>query len=162
MKVKTILLTSLFLLGFAGVIVAQQAQTTTREDAAAAETVQVDEDEAPDLEALLDPALDPDSYTYDPQGRRDPFRSLIGRSRGLRGGGVGSFLVEEIDVQGIVRTRDGYIAMITGPDNNGYSLRVGDKVFDGEIVRITPNAVVFRQETREVVRELAPRGARQN
>lgn len=116
-----------------------------------------------DLEAMLEPSFDSDSYTYDPQGRRDPFRSLIGRTR-VAGAetGIGTYLIEEIDVQGIVRTRDGYIAMVTGPENQGYSLRVGDKVFDGEVVRITPTSVVFRQETREVVRELTPRGANQN
>lgn len=152
-----------------GVILAQQATQTAPTETAAPATAAAEADPAaeasPDLESLLESAVDTDSYTYDPQGRRDPFRSLIGRTRVLRDGtaaGVSSFLVEEIDVQGVLRTREGYIAMITGPDNNGYSLRVGDKVFDGEVVRITPSSVVFRQETREVVRELAPRGARQN
>lgn len=140
----------------AGVLFAQQAATQT---AAPDESAQP----AEDLEAILEPTLDPDSYSYDPQGRRDPFRSLIGRTR-VAGAetGIGTYLIEEIDVQGVVRTRDGYIAMVTGPENQGYSLRVGDKVFDGEVVRITPTSVVFRQETREVVRELTPRGASQN
>lgn len=154
---------SLLCVTVAAIAVAQEQPAPAR--APEATSTAGSEPAAPDLEALLEASVDADSYTYDPQGRRDPFRSLIGRTRVLRDGvaaGVSSFLVEEIDVQGVLRTREGYIAMITGPDNNGYSLRVGDKVFDGEVVRITPAAIVFRQETREVVRELAPRGARQN
>jgi len=56
-------------------------------------------------------------------------------------------------------------AMINGPDNKGYTIKVGDKVLDGEIIRITPTSVVFRQQVndptrieryREVVKDLAP------
>ena len=55
--------------------------------------------------------------------------------------------------------------MVNGPDNKGYLVQVGDKVLDGEVIRITPSSVVFRQEVndptrierfREVVKELSP------
>ena len=55
--------------------------------------------------------------------------------------------------------------MINGPDNKGYLIRVGDKVLDGEVIRITQTSVVFRQEVndptrieryREVVKDLTP------
>lgn len=113
------------------------------------------------LEGVLDQPLNENEYHYDPQGRRDPFRSLIG-SKEPRGGpqGVAGFLIEEIDLQGVVRTRQGLVGMVTGPDNNGYLLRVGDKVFDGEVVRITASSIIFRQETREIVKELTPEGER--
>ena len=57
------------------------------------------------------------------------------------------------------------VGMITGPDNKSHLIRVGDKVLDGEIIRITASSVVFRQEVndptrieryREVVKDLAP------
>lgn len=122
-----------------------------------------------DLQSILeDPDL-VDSYRYDPQGRRDPFRSLVGPapqlSRENAPPGVAGFLIEELDLQGVVRTREGFVAMVNGPDNNGYLLRAGDKVFDGEVIRITPLSVVFRQEVndptrierfREVVKDIAP------
>jgi hypothetical protein len=53
--------------------------------------------------------------------------------------------------------------MINGPDNKSYLVKIGDKVLDGEIIRITPNSIVFRQEVndptrierfREVVKEI--------
>jgi hypothetical protein len=59
-------------------------------------------------------------FTYDPAGRRDPFRSLLarqakeelgGRPPGLRGMGI-----EEIKLQGILRIPEGYVAMVQGTD----------------------------------------------
>lgn len=109
-----------------------------------------------------------DTYRYDPQGRRDPFRSLVGPAptrerRDLQG--VAGFLIDEIKLTGIVRTKQGIVGVIAGPDNKGYLLRIGDKILDGEVVRITPSSVVFRQEVndptrierfREVVKDLTP------
>lgn len=116
------------------------------------------------LEGVLEQPISDSEYHYDPAGRRDPFRSLIaGEGKGdvQRGTpGAAGFLIEELDLQGVVRTRSGLVGMVTGPDNNGYMLRVGDKVFDGEVVRVTPTSIVFRQETREIVKELTPQSER--
>ncbi len=121
------------------------------------------------LQEILEESNTPDSYRYDPQGRRDPFRSLIGPTPqlapGSRPAGVPGFLIDEIHLQGIVRTKQGFVAMINGPDNKGYLVRVGDKVLDGEVIRVTETSVVFRQEVndptrieryREVVKDLSP------
>ena len=120
-----------------------------------------------DLQEILEEPATTDTYRYDPQGRRDPFRSLIGPSpkvsRENAPPGPPGFMIDEIDLQGVFQTRAGLVAMVRGPDNNGYSLRVGDKVYDGEVIRITPSSIVFRQEVndptrieryREVVKEL--------
>jgi Tfp pilus assembly protein PilP len=121
------------------------------------------------LQEILEEPSSPESYHYDPQGRRDPFQSLIGpapQREKVHVEGPPGFLIDEIKLQGIIRTRgQGLIAMISGPDNKGYMLKVGDKVADGEVIRITPSSVVFRQEVndptrierfREVVKELVP------
>lgn len=121
------------------------------------------------LEEILEEPTTTDTYRYDPQGRRDPFRSLIGPSPklepGQRPAGVPGFLIDELKLQGIFKTRQGLTAMVNGPDNKGHLIRVGDKVLDGEVIRITPTSVVFRQEVndptrieryREVVKDLAP------
>jgi len=59
--------------------------------------------------------------------------------------------------------------MINGPDNKGYLMKIGDKVLDGEVVRITGNSIVFRQEVndptrierfREVTKDLSSEGPR--
>jgi Tfp pilus assembly protein PilP len=121
------------------------------------------------LQEILEEPTAPDSYHYDPQGRRDPFQSLIGPAPKLQPGqrpvGVPGFLIDEMKLQGVVKTKQGLVAMINGPDNKGYLIRVGDKVLDGEVIRITPSSVTFRQEVndptrierfREVVKELSP------
>jgi Tfp pilus assembly protein PilP len=122
---------------------------------------------------LQEQPLGADSYRYDSQGRRDPFRSLVGPARttgvGERPAGYPGFLVDEIALAGVVRTRQSLVALIAGPDNKGHLLRVGDKVFDGEVVRITQDSIVFRQEVndptrierfREVVKELSPQSVK--
>ncbi|MEA2488416.1 MAG: hypothetical protein QOH21_208 [Acidobacteriota bacterium] len=121
------------------------------------------------LEEILEEPTTTDTYRYDPQGRRDPFRSLIGPAPKLEAGqrppGVPGFMIDELKLQGIFRTRQGLAAMVNGPDNKGYLIRAGDKVLDGEIIRLTPTSVVFRQEVndptrieryREVVKDLTP------
>jgi Tfp pilus assembly protein PilP len=121
------------------------------------------------LQEILEEPSAPDAYHYDPQGRRDPFQSLIGPAPKLQPGqrppGPPGFLIDEIKIQGVVKTRQqGLVAMVNGPDNKGYLVKVGDKVLDGEVIRITPTSVVFRQEVndptqiarfREVVKELS-------
>ena len=121
------------------------------------------------LEEILEEPTTTDTYRYDPQGRRDPFRSLIGPAPALEPGqrppGLAGFLIDELKLQGIFRTRQGMTAMVNGPDNKGYTIRVGAKVLDGEVIRVMPTSVVFRQEVndptrieryREVVKDLAP------
>lgn len=121
------------------------------------------------LQEILEEPSTGDTYRYDPQGRRDPFQSLVGPAPKLQPGqrpaGVPGFLIDEMKLQGVVQTRQGLVAMINGPDNKGYLVHVGDKVLDGEVIRITPSSVVFRQEVndptrieryREVVKDLTP------
>lgn len=148
-------------------VVAQTPDTTTTSATSTASDVQKT------LEEILEEPTTTDTYRYDPQGRRDPFRSLIGPTPrlepGQRPAGVPGFLIDEIRLQGIFKTRAGLTAMINGPDNKGYTIKVGDKVLDGEVVRITPTSVVFRQEVndptrieryREVVKDLSPTSRR--
>ncbi|HEX2834556.1 MAG TPA: pilus assembly protein PilP [Thermoanaerobaculia bacterium] len=146
------------------------ATSTTSTDSSATTTAS---DVQKTLEEILEEPTTTDAYRYDPQGRRDPFRSLIGPAPKLEPGqrppGVPGFLIDEMKLQGIFKTRQGLTAMINGPDNKGHLLRVGDKVLDGEVIRITASSVVFRQEVndptrieryREVVKDLAPTAPR--
>jgi len=110
-------------------------------------------------------------FTYDPAGRRDPFRSLYEKVtllKGPRPKGVAGMLVTEIDLVGIVRDEvDGDVAFFSGSDNKGYFLRVGDEVYDGTLIAVdTRNgSVTFRQQVddprlikpyRDVVKRLVP------
>ena len=146
------------------------ASSTSTTTAASSTTTSTDTGIQTSLQEILEEPSGPESYHYDPQGRRDPFQSLIGPAPkiapGQRPPGPPGFLIDEIKLQGVVRTKQqGLIGMINGPDNRSYLLKVGDKVLDGEVIRITPSSVVFRQEVndptrierfREVVKDLSP------
>jgi Tfp pilus assembly protein PilP len=110
-------------------------------------------------------------FSYDPQGRRDPFASLFEEVRlqkeGPRPKGVAGMMVSEIDLVGIVEHAAGAVAFVNGSDNKGYFLRVGDSVYDGTLIAIDQprGRVTFRQQVddprqikpfRDVVKKLVP------
>jgi Tfp pilus assembly protein PilP len=170
MKIRNLGISLLIVIAAVASVVAQTPGTTTTAtgtDATSGTSTATDVQKT--LEEILEEPAATDTYRYDPQGRRDPFRSLIGPTPQLEPGqrppGIPGFLIDEMKLQGIFKTRAGLTAMVSGPDNKGYTIKVGDKVFDGEVVRITPTSVVFRQEVndptrieryREVVKDLAP------
>ncbi len=106
-------------------------------------------------------------FTYDPAGRRDPFRSLLSRQakedQGQRPPGLRGMGVDEIKLQGIIKLPEGYVAMIQGTDNMSYLIRPGTVLYDGSVEQIDAGKVVFRTQVadpkslkpyREVVRTL--------
>ena len=114
--------------------------------------------------------LQGDMFTYDPAGRRDPFQSLLNTRPGekepevARPPGLAGMLIEEIRVQGIVSTSSGILAFVQGRDKLSYIIRPGTKLFNGEVEKISPTEVVFKQQVsdpkqlkpyEEVVRKLS-------
>jgi hypothetical protein len=98
-------------------------------------------------------ALSGRAYSYDPAGRRDPFRSLLVREQS-RGGvqrppGIAGIAIDDLVVHGIWKTRAGYVAQIRATDNKSYLVRAGDLLYDGEVVRVGPNEVAFRQNIND-------------
>ena len=95
----------------------------------------------------------PNGYTYNPEGRRDPFVSLVGRGDDTKGvkttNGVPGLLVNEITVKGVIRGTSGYLAMIQSPDNKTYIIRSGDRLADGSVKTITQDGVVFSQDVHD-------------
>ena len=92
-------------------------------------------------------------FTYDPAGRRDPFRSLLARQAkeelGQRPPGLRGMGVEEIKLQGILKLPEGYAAMIQGTDNTSYLIRPGTVLYDGNVEHIEPGKVVFRMQVAD-------------
>ena len=95
------------------------------------------------------------AYTYQREGRRDPFMSLMGagiepHSGGLRKGeGPAGMTVAETSVRGIVQSRGELVAMVSGPDKRTYLVHQGDKFADGTIKTITPQGLVIVQEVND-------------
>jgi hypothetical protein len=100
------------------------------------------------------PADSSGAYSYDPQGRRDPFVSLVargneGRSTAGRPAGPAGLMIGEVSVKGIIRDRSGFIAMVQGADTRSYTIRSGEKLMDGTVKAITADSVVFSQDVND-------------
>ena len=106
-------------------------------------------------------------FTYDPQGRRDPFVSLLSRGNDPRSmvnrpPGLPGVLIGEVTVKGIVRDRSGFIAMVQAPDNKTYIVRPGEKLMDGSVKSITPDTVVFSQDVNDPLSPVKQREIRKS
>ena len=96
----------------------------------------------------------PPVFSYDPEDRRDPFMSLLGRGNdpkaaGGRPAGLAGLLIADVTVKGIVRDRGGFIAMLKSPDDKTYIVRSGDRLFDGSVKSIVQDKVVFSQDVND-------------
>jgi type IV pilus assembly protein PilP len=106
-------------------------------------------------------------FTYDPEGRRDPFVSLLARGNDPRAvtnrpPGLPGVLIGELTVKGIVRDRSGFIAMVQAPDNKTYIVRPGEKLMDGSVKSITPDTVVFSQDVNDPLSPVKQREIRKS
>ena len=74
------------------------------------------------IKAILEQEMEvpPGAYTYNPQGRRDPFVSLLKpvgpAGPGERPHGMEGFLIQEVALKGIVKSEGSFIAMLQGTD----------------------------------------------
>jgi Tfp pilus assembly protein PilP len=99
----------------------------------------------------------PANFEYAPEGRRDPFLSLV--NRGVEPGaaaagakrveGVPGLITAELSVRGILLTRGVWVAMVSGPDGKVYTVRAGDKLADGVVRTVTATSVVILQEVND-------------
>jgi len=104
------------------------------------------------------------------KGKRDPFVSPVVVRAGDTGAmgcstGKRCLVIEQLTLEGVVKTTNGWIAVIGNPAKKVYYLRENDALFDGFVKRITGDSVVFQQNVvdtigkasqREVVKRIAP------
>jgi hypothetical protein len=97
-------------------------------------------------------------------GKRDPFFSPVVQQGGS-GCSTGKKCLEigAINLRGVVKSDTGFIAVVTNNLNKAYFLRENDPVFNGYVVKITGDSVVFQETiqdklgkpfTREVVKRI--------
>jgi hypothetical protein len=99
-------------------------------------------------------------------GKRDPFISpVVSRANGPSSCSTGKKCLEigTINLRGIVHAESGFIAVVSNSLNKAYFLRENDPVFNGYVVKITGDSVVFQETlqdrmgktfTREVVKKI--------
>jgi hypothetical protein len=101
--------------------------------------------------------------------RRDPFVSIIRTDKGTADpcmSGKKCLVIGDIVLRGIVRSPSEVIAVVENPQKKTYFLHENDPVFNGAVVKITSDAVVFREQifdragrstTREITKHLNTR-----
>jgi Tfp pilus assembly protein PilP len=87
------------------------------------------------------------------QARRDPFESLIGRQGNKAAGplppGKLGLQVSTLRLDGIVRSPNGMIAVVSNPQARTYFLREGDRLYDGSVEKISMDGVSFHEEGKD-------------
>lgn len=108
--------------------------------------------------AQAPPATSPgapnDNYTYQSDGRRDPFINVLGTGAepqltGKRGDGAAGIMTAELSVRGVMQSATGLVALIQGPDKKTYLVHAGDKLMDGTVKAITPEGLVVLQSVKD-------------
>jgi Tfp pilus assembly protein PilP len=81
-------------------------------------------------------------------GRRDPFISPV-VTMSATGSGCSSgkrcLAIDQIALRGIVRSDNGMIAVVVNATDKAYFLRENDPVFNGYVVKITGDSIVFKE-----------------
>jgi hypothetical protein len=119
-----------------------------------------------DNEPTSAPAEPPkETKTITAEGRRDPFISpVVSRANGPNcSTGKRCLAIDQILVRGVVKADTGMIAVVVNSLNKAYFLKENDPVYNGYVLRITGDSVVFKETfqdrlgkelTREVVKKI--------
>jgi Tfp pilus assembly protein PilP len=99
-------------------------------------------------------------------GKRDPFVSPVvssGATSSSCSNGKKCLEIGTINLKGIIKSENGFIAVVSNSVNKAYFLRENDPVFNGYVVRITGDSIVFQETlqdrlgktfTREIVKKI--------
>jgi len=85
-------------------------------------------------------------------GRRDPFISpVVGHISGGSGCSSGKrcLAVDQVVLTGVVKSDAGMIAVVVNALNKAYFLRENDPVFNGYVVKITGDSIVFKETIQD-------------
>jgi Tfp pilus assembly protein PilP len=86
----------------------------------------------------------------DKSARRDPFESLVNRNKDAGAGknlppGKAGLQVSTLRLDGIVKSSNGMIAVVSNPQARTYFLREGDQLYDGRVEKIAMDGVSFHE-----------------
>ena len=98
-------------------------------------------------------AVEAQGFTYNPEGRRDPFVSLLRRgvdsSQTKRAAGLSGLGTAEVSLRGVVLSQGGFVGIVQGVDSKTYIVRTGDKLSDGAVRAITADSMVILQQVND-------------
>jgi len=96
------------------------------------------------------PKAKPEEKKWAMNGKRDPFFSPVVQQQGS-GCSTGKKCLEinAINLRGVVKSDSGFIAVVTNNLGKAYFLRENDPVFNGYVVKITGDSVVFQETVQD-------------
>jgi len=98
-------------------------------------------------------AVEPQGFAYRPEGRRDPFVSLVRRGDegppAARAGGLQGLSTAEVSLRGTLRSGGAFVGILQAVDRKSYIVREGDKLADGTIQLISADAMVIVQQVSD-------------
>lgn len=104
------------------------------------------------VEKAPEPEKTDKTKTMSANGRRDPFVSPVISSSAVGSGcsaGKRCLAVEQISLKGVVRSETGMIAVVVNSVDKAYFLRENDPVFDGYVMKITGDSIVFKETVQD-------------
>ncbi|MCI0354392.1 MAG: hypothetical protein L0099_05030 [Acidobacteria bacterium] len=106
------------------------------------------------------------------KGKRDPFQSVVAPRGGAgavlcTGTGKACMVASQVELKGVAKTQEGFIAMVVTGDKKTYFLRPNEPVLNGYVLKITGDSITFRENvidnvgrtsTRDVVKRIVGSG----
>jgi Tfp pilus assembly protein PilP len=93
-------------------------------------------------------AKKPESKRITAAGRRDPFVSPVVTMAATGSGcisGKRCLAIDQIALRGVVKSDTGMIAVVVNAMDKAYFLRENDPVFNGYVVKITGDSIIFKE-----------------
>jgi Tfp pilus assembly protein PilP len=94
------------------------------------------------------PAENKPAKSINTAGRRDPFVSPVVNMAATGSGcssGKRCLAIDQVALKGVVRSNGGMIAVVVNAMDKAYFLRENDPVFNGYVLKITGDSVVFKE-----------------
>jgi type IV pilus assembly protein PilP len=150
---RAVLITTLLVGLSAGAARSQTAPAATQQAAAAPAAPAVPATPAAAPQPKGD-AVEPQGFTYDPDGRRDPFVSLLRRGadsglKATRTSGLAGLGTAEVSLRGTMLSQGRYVGILQGVDSKTYIVRAGDKLSDGTIRAISADSMTILQQVND-------------
>jgi hypothetical protein len=96
------------------------------------------------------------AQTKTTEPRRDPFRPLLTRKGAGENGtplmlppGKAGLMANTVQLQGVLQTPGGMIAVVANPQQHVYFLHPGDKIYDGKVKEIRLDGIVFDENSHD-------------
>ena len=90
----------------------------------------------------------PAAKSINTAGRRDPFVSPVVNMSAMGSGcssGKRCLAIDQVALKGVVKSEGGMIAVVVNAMDKAYFLRENDPVFNGYVLKITGDSVVFKE-----------------